>query len=269
MIITDKFVMLNLPKTGSSFARHAIKKLYEKYDAFPYNVLKKIKGIEIPELFELMFPILDTQNNIGFKTQHGTYQQIPHEFRNKKIITITRNPFDRYVSAYLFRWWVDHPYASVARIKDKWPHYPDLSFEEYYQMIHVFGRADRLKQIVPRMDLGISTIQFIQFYFYDPRSVLALMDEEYILKKKYLNDMPEICFLHQENLNAELTNFLLSMGFSNKQVQFIKDEKKINVTSRSQEQKNYSKFYNQNLIKKIQERDKLLFDIFPEYLEVN
>ena len=75
-------------------------------------------------------------------------------------------------------------------------------------MLHKFGCKDRLDGITPKIDLGYQTIQFIQFYFPDPEYVLKMIDEDYIQQKRYLNDMAEITFLHQENLNSELYDFL-------------------------------------------------------------
>lgn len=38
--------------------------------------------------------------------------------------------------------------------------------------------------------------------------------------------MPDIFFIHQENLNFELYNFLLNIDYPNNDISFIKNEKK-------------------------------------------
>lgn len=265
MIITDRFVMLNYPKTGSSFARKVIKQLYAKYDTLPYKVLRVLGIKNVPGIVELLLPMMDTEAIAGKKSQHGSYRQIPPEHRRKPIVSVTRNPFDRYLSAYLFRWWVKHPLVSTERLVAQYPQYPDLSFREYYDMLHTFGLQDRLKSVTPKSKLGFHTVRFVQFYFPDPVSVLNRLDESYVQQKKYVDDMAKVTFLHQENLNQELYEFLLRMGYPEKQIAFIKDAEKYNVTQRTSEQVNTADFYTPELIEQVIARDRLLFEIFPEY----
>lgn len=263
MIITNRFVMLNFPKTGSTFARKMIKQVYKKYDRPIYRMIKENKIFGAPTIEELILPILDTGSKR--KSQHGVYRQIPLEHRHKKIVSITRNPFDRYVSLYLFRWWVDHPYAPVEEIKETYPLFPNLDFSQFYNMLHQFGRKDRFQGASPINDMGFHSVQFVQFYFYNPADIFQKINASYIQQKHFLEDMPEIKFLHQENLNEELYNFLRSVGHSNKKIEFIKKEPKINVTDRASVREKFWNFYSPDLIEKIQKRDQLIFTLFPEY----
>ena len=45
MIVTNDFVMLNLPKTGSSFARAAIKEIYEQRQARKSIMVKALRRL--------------------------------------------------------------------------------------------------------------------------------------------------------------------------------------------------------------------------------
>lgn len=265
MIITERFVMLNFPKTGSSFARMVIKRLYKQYDAALYRWFMKLGLAETRGLLELRMPAIDSQAMMGRNNQHGTYRQIPPEHLHKKIFTIVRNPLDRYVSSYLFRWWQKYPLASMEQLCAVWPHFPNLSFAEFYDMFHRFGREERLHGVRLKTDLGRSTIQFIQFYFPDPARVLELLDDAYIEEARYRDDMANITFLHQENLNQELYDFLLGLGYPARQLDFIRHAEKLNITPRTEDQKKLRDFYTPALVEQIYARDKLLFDIFPEY----
>ncbi len=162
MVITDQFVMLNLPKTGSSFARKALKKVHH-YDTLPNKILRKL-SLAGSSMIELSHPSLDRQFPEDLRDQHGTYRQIPEEHRHKTVVSVIRNPVDRYVSAYLFGWWKINLHTTEKRLRQAFPHFPELSFREYYEMINLFGRENRLRGMSPRIDLGFYTIQFIQFF---------------------------------------------------------------------------------------------------------
>ena len=57
MIITKDFVVINYPKTGSTFVRTVIKKLYEKRKTKnPIIKLGQRIGLIEPEIIELILP---------------------------------------------------------------------------------------------------------------------------------------------------------------------------------------------------------------------
>jgi hypothetical protein len=267
MIITDEFVMLNLPKTGSSFAR-AILKTIHKYDTWGSRLRRKLNIFPNYNMVEHMVPEINAKHLMGQRGQHGTYRQIPEEHRHKTIVSIIRNPFDRYVSLYLFDWWKRYPYASPDRLRQHFPKFPNLSFEEYYKMSHLFGRESRLQGIKPSTELGLLTIQFIQFYFMEPENVLRKIDKDYIETKQYQHDMAQVTFLHQENLNEELYTFLLRMGYRDPDIRFIREAERINVTEKRDEASNLGEFYTPELCTKILARESLLFELSPEYKSI-
>jgi len=267
--VTDDFVMLNFPKTGSSFARHVIKKLYAQRLSRWRAALEALR-ICPRSVKDLRMPKIDEDLHYGIKDQHGTLRQIPSAHRHKRILTITRNPLSRYWSAYRFRWWAEHPPVDKSVILERYPHFPELSFSEYYEMMHIYGRANRLRGIRPKADVGLYTIQFIQFYFKDPDAVLKKLDDEYIGNDTFRVDMGEnIRFIHQENMESELKEFLLEIGFSPEELAFIDTTAKINVTggtSDSGEQRDDG--LDAESVEAILQRDRLLFRLFPEYLPV-
>lgn len=266
MIITDDLVMLNFPKTGSSFARKVLKEIYAGRSSRFHKILAKL-GIYNSNFFELMLPKIDNNSLYGLKGQHGTLRQIPEQHRNKPILSITRNPFSRYVSNYLFKWWVKYPPVGKEVLLERYPHFPNLTFPEYYEMMHIYGREDHLRGIVPKIELGHHTIQFIQFYFRDPEAVLKSIDDEYIDQKRYKHEIDPIHFIRQENLNSELKKHLLQVGVAESELLFIDTMEKVNVTDKKPQESDYESFYQGTSIKNdILRRDRLLFDIFPDYL---
>ncbi len=270
MIITDDFIMLNFPKTGSSFAREVLKKLYTRQDSKGRKFLK-ILGLSQPANFkEIMLQNIDEKKGSKAKAQHGTLKQIPHQYKNKPILSITRNPLLRLESTYFYRWWEKYPPANINTILEDYPHFPNLSFSEYNEMLHTHGRRNRLNNITPKIELGFQTIQFIQFYFKDPELILKIIDDDYIENELYNESLIDICFIHQENLNFELKEFLLQFGFKPDKLEFIDLMNKVNTTDKKQNTLDYRELFIETRIQnKILERDKLLFKIFPEYIPTN
>jgi hypothetical protein len=264
MLIAKDFVLLNFPKTGSTFARGAIKQLYNKRMS-TINMLRGILGIGESEIMELLMPKIDEAKFLGIKDQHGTLRQIPDEHRNKKIISVVRNPFSRYESSFFYRWWAKYPPTDSRIIRERYPSFPKLSFSEYYEMIHIFGRENRLRGIVPKIDLGVYSIQFIQFFFNDPESVLNKIDDDYIDNGEFQKDMGSIHFLHQESLREELIQFLEQIGISPQELDFINFLEKANISLKEVNPNNQGEIVDQTIKQTILEREKLIFKIFPEY----
>jgi hypothetical protein len=268
VIVTDDFVMLNFPKTGSSFARAVLEKLYVERESRLRKLLTRL-GVRAPVVMDIHLPKIDEERDYGIRDQHGTLRQIPVGHRHKPVVTITRNPFSRYVSLFLFRWWEQYPPAEPRIILDRYPHFPDLSFSEYYQMEHIHGTESRLRGLVPRIELGLHTIQFIQFYFRDPDTVLRNIDDKYIEEEQYWDDLRDITFLHQENLNLELNEFLLQLGIDQRSLELIDSSPRVNATDK-QDAVDYREYFVEDKIEnQILERERLLFAIFPEYLPGN
>jgi hypothetical protein len=256
--------MLNFPKTGSSFVRAALKKVH-RYDTLSNRIRRQLGLANVPPMVELILPVIDREFPQGLRGQHGTYRQIPEEHRHKTIASVIRNPFGRYVSVYLFGWWKKTLQTDERRLKKAFSRFPELSFQEYYEMMNLLGRENKLRDIIPKIELGVQTIQFIQFYFKEPETVLREIDHDYIEQKQYLHDMAQVVFLHQEKLNKDLYEFLLGFGYPKEDIDFIQKEDKVNVTPRAVDQLKASEFYTQELVKDILEKDRLLFELFPEY----
>lgn len=134
MLITKDFIVINNPKTGSSFVRKVLKKIYTQREQ-KYSWLKK-KSIAwqfIPEeLIELKIrPIVSTKLP---PNQHGAVSQIPEKYaKNKAIVSVVRNLYTKILSQYEFKWWQTnyHLFANKELIDNTFPNFPNLSLEEY------------------------------------------------------------------------------------------------------------------------------------------
>ncbi len=101
------------------------------------------------------------------------YEQIPEAHRSKRIFSNTRNPFERFVSAYKFRMWARRHPSEMDRILADYPEVPSLSFEQYVKFANVYESGNRSAGDLPKLDIGVLTYTFIQFFFKDPKSVIA------------------------------------------------------------------------------------------------
>jgi hypothetical protein len=240
MIITDDFVFLNYPKTGTTFARHIIKKVYDG------------------RFSELLLP--ESINHISkLPSQHGSLSSIPLLQKNKKIVSIIRNPFDRYVSLWKFRWYAHSPPISQKILSREYPGFPDISFREFLEMTDRFSKNNVLlaHDLNDATDLGFQTLQFVAFYGASPRE--NLIDT---LGLKPLR-IPEIIWLRQSNLRSDLKSFLLSIGIREGQLAAIDTQEELNV-SRSESEKDWRKFWSDDLYDLYSRKEELLLKEFPK-----
>ena len=162
MIITKEIVFLNYPKTGSTFVRKTIKEIYNRRinKSFVKRVLRKLK-----------FPLLGyaelklEQPEIpGYFDQHGRYYMIPEKHLNKKIVSVVRNPYDRFMSIYQFKNWQEHPGISNEQIQEHFPNFPDLSIDEFVELKKINSSNYLAKHGVNNLEIGFQTLQFIDFF---------------------------------------------------------------------------------------------------------
>lgn len=233
MIITNEFVLLNLPKTGSTFSRTVLKKIFnERYKKLPASEKIKIRLRLSPPLFkELILPNIKVDYlKKQKKDQHGTYSQIPDKYKDKTIVTIIRNPYERFISFYYWASWKKKIDLTKAGMDNMFPNFPDLSMDEFADFQKYIAKK-RKKQPFGNAQIGSQSIQFIQMYFKNPDMVLKNITDEYIDQNLWKKDLPEIRFLRQEFLNNDLKNFLIEKGFED-QAHIVDVSRKENINKR-------------------------------------
>lgn len=267
MIITNRIVVLNFPKTGSTFVRNVLKKIHRADNIIARNILKA--GLPYNGIRELIMAsdMRGSQYKKKMKGQHSTFSQIPERFKkNRKIVTVFRNPLERYVSTYEFKWYAKNSFFkdNPECLKD-FPNFPDLTFKEYMDMQFKYGVRQYAGDHTLNADIGPTSLQFIRFIFPNPDEVISNLNNRYIDNDEYVKDTPDIEFLHTENLNDELYDFLKENGYAEDKIAFIKQEAKANYNRQNWKKDNWKNYYTDELLRKIQYYDRLLFKIFPEY----
>lgn len=219
MLITDDFVYIHMPKTGGTFVTEVINRLHttraERWLSayLPGKILKRIPNRILARM----------KKNLINENKHGVCREIPESYRDRPILATVRNPYDRWVSQYEFKWWMRYPPPwwneyprDLKEIQRMYPHFPDLSFEEYLGMWN-FIVSKELKSLGIDGDegFGVQTWQFVEFFFKDPQAILPMLDEDYIASQRYKSDMfDKICFIKTGQLNQELYDFLLNVGYT-------------------------------------------------------
>lgn len=262
MLITKNFVMLNFPKTGSTFARSALNQVHEPGRIRQALERLKLLAPAMEDRFMAPYFFTEAQRQAAARpqSQHGVYVQIPDKHRSKALITVIRDPFKRFVSLYEFRNWANHPTPDRAQLLKWFPNFPNLSFKEYFS----FAEELVLPYVLPegmQVEVGSLTAQFIRFYARDPLKTMLALREDTDLRRDHNLHFPKIRFLHTENLNQELHDFLLEMGYPDKKIAFILSKKKVNTTKRSK-----PTYFTPELIEEFQRKERFFFQLFPEYL---
>jgi len=200
MIITRDFVILNFPKTGSTYIRTCIKSLYKKNSTFN-KLFYKSKVHE-----DLQFPKIYGNTKDTYIDQHGVFSQIPKIHQQKPIISIVRNPLARVVSSYHYAWWKTNHLYDFDTIKNKYPSYPELDLLTFTKFLNDSELApyNLLKPFAEV--LGYNTRLFLIFYCSSPEdSARKLLTGNYKLRDVI---EPNITFLKQEQLTQDFTAFI-------------------------------------------------------------
>lgn len=257
MLITDSFVMLNYPKSGSTFARTLIKDIYqkrlEKYHPGEADLF--IKELVLPDISLTGVPVKPNQ--------HGTYRQIPKEFRDREVVSVIRDPYSRFLSRYLFGWWAKNPIISPQLLTRHFPGFPELSLDEFVKLNELSKLEGRFKGRSIEAHVGNQTVQFIQMFFKDPDRVLENISDEYLDSDDIFHDLAPIRFLRQEYLNEDLANFLQDKGFSEEEVELVRSRERINVTD--SDVKDKVDLWTPDSIDYIRYFDRMIFRIMDKY----
>jgi hypothetical protein len=217
MLITSHFVVINLPKTGSSFVRAVIKKIYAR---------RRWRWGRDRFLKELILPSVGGSRRE--RGQHGRLRQVPSAYRHLPLVSVVRNPYEKLLSMFEYSWWKEHPFLPMDELVRIFPHFPHLSLDEFVQMIDT--AAERTLGGSNPNALGRQTIQFVRFFFHQPDQVLPRLTDFYVDAGEFRRDMGDVTFLRQERLNDDLADYLARFDFSADELALCRAHPRVNRT---------------------------------------
>lgn len=231
MLLTKDFIVLNIPKTGSTFVRHCVKKLFHS---------KRHRGIFrfVPNIFnkfqieELQSPNIKIRNDLKYQDQHGCYIQIPKKHKTKLILINYRDPLERFVSLYNSQHWRVRNFVPIEIVSKKIPSFPDLNISEYFEYQQLNKIYARLGGIIPNANIGNQSIQFIQMVFKNPSQILKTISNSYIDSGNFKKDLPKIKMINTNTIRTDLIYFLGTYGFSERELSFIRSERRVGQSTK-------------------------------------
>ena len=232
MIITDTFVMLNNPKTGSTFARTVLKEIHATYRRVQFwKRVVSFGRVRAPLFKELYLPDLTFDGSLlKESSQHGAYSQIPDEYRDREVVSVVRNPYTLFISHYQFRWWATHPPFPPAFLAEKFPQFPDLSIDDFVDFSRLRVAHEPLGERLTELGVGSMSRFFIKMFYREPASIFRHLDRQMIDSGRLLELLPTITFLRQEHLTDDLSHFLRRHGYSERELQHVAEHEKVNLT---------------------------------------
>ena len=83
--------------------------------------------------------------------------------------------------------------------------------------------------------------------------------------------MFEVTFLHTENLNRELYDFLQNVGYGKEALEFILDMDEIRPENQSEDRgkTRAEAMFTPDLVEYVLQEERLFFSVFPEYRKEN
>jgi hypothetical protein len=260
VILTDSFVCLNYPRTGSTFAR---------------TVLRAVYGHDRPGLLgrwhawrdrgrfrELSLRIDRTRSarRSRRRTQHGAVHQIPASHRGLPILSVLRHPLDRVVSQYEHGFWRTYPPGSQRAIRARFPNFPDIDFAQYLELQREFGRIDVQQDARVDESIGPDTLHFVRFFAPDPERALARLTPQTIESGEAIAELADVRFLRFESLTEDLLRHLEEIGFDQSTLAFVDKLPRINAAT-SRKGRDWRDYFTPTLEAEYRERERLLFMI--------
>jgi len=252
MIITESFVWINFPKTASTFVRECLRELY----TIPWWNLAKKRRFKGRWMKEIDVRNIRSKNpsRAGKPTPHGMLRQIPPEFSHLPVVTALRCPAERLVSLFNYGDWKKNeaiPF-SLEEIKLHFPSFPNLSFEMFIEYLKFYYLNCKLIVGNNLVSIGPQSWDLLDFFYTETNHDPNILNFNSFKEIEAL--FSNVTILGSEKINKSLHHFLHEQQHYQRDIQFILDKKKVNVSS------NICSYQNNDYQKKIL-NDEYLFDM--------
>lgn len=261
MIITPHMVLLNYPRTGSTWARGVLRRLHGVEGR---ALAQRLAGTRLGwrGFHELTLPIDRTATALreGRRSQHGSYRQIPSWAANRPVVSVGREPLVHLESAYHHGFWRDHPAAPLREVREALPAFPDLDLPGYVEYLERFALPDVLQGAEPRAAVGVQTAQFLRFFHPQPQEALATLTDEDLDGEALVAALPRVRFLRTERLQQDLARLLAEQGYDPSAVEQAMAQSDRNASARRRVE---GPHLAAALRERVAHRERLLVRLFP------
>lgn len=193
------------------------------------------------------------------------YHDLPPEHANKPALLVMRDPYIHLLSQFRHGTWAMQPPLPVEQIQEKFPRFPELSFDEFCQFQNTLYLQHLLQGAELKADIGPLSLHLLKLLAADPNGLLARLSDEYIDTGSYLADLPPITLLRRENLNRELHDYLLDLDYPAERLAFILElEPELSQDAADQSVK-LNKYFTPLLKRQFRHRERALFKLFYYY----
>jgi hypothetical protein len=229
MIITESFVWINFPKTASTFVRECLRELY----IIPWWNLAKKNRFKNRWMNELELPLIFAPDipRYGIPTPHGVMRQIPSEFQELPVLSAVRDPVERLVSLYHYGDWKkqDALPKPLDEIRNQYPTFPEIDFFDFYELYH------KIKYIIVGnsiISIGPQSHSLLKFFCKESQ----ILNNSKIHFKSWQEVSAlfnTVNFISSTNISADLRAHLIKYNFDSKDINFIENKKRVNVSAQS------------------------------------
>jgi len=178
-----------------------------------------------------------TGDRYGTPTPHGTVSQVPLIYQRLPIVSAIRDPMERYISLYNFGDW-KHPdlmLENIEGIRKIFPYYPDLGLADFIRYITFYYGQTRLEVGDGKWSIGVHSADFLRFFTrHGSTDETTIRFDSW---KSLENEINAVKFFYCDNINQELYEWLSIQEFHRRDIEFIINKSRVNVSPRSSEGK--------------------------------
>lgn len=264
MITTSQFNYIHQPKTGGTFVTDVLFQVYELDWTF-WNRITILTTGKVRYNTPHGFFLVHSQ-------KHPNIYEIPSKYADLIVLTNIRNPLDIYVSQYEFEWWKRKKYLKYYRqvndFRKRYDKYPHLSFADFLELQYEAFYTLEKGNFLDEKAIGLASKNFLSTYTKDSLKLTMNFKNDMILAEDIRMDyLSKIHFLRTRNLNQDLYNFLKQIGFPEDKLAFILEKEKLLPMGKGRtNEQSWEKYYTPELKVLIIKKDRLLFELFPEFL---
>jgi hypothetical protein len=270
MILCRDFTFIHMPKNAGSFVETVLRKIFcttprplaglvDRWDRHITNrVLNRKPHCYATIGWQLLL------KGYAEILVHGFASEAPANRLMRPMLTVLRDPLDRSISEFEFRWWewsgAKHPNEEkIRRVYPEWPYIS--SFRDYVFLRDEFHT--RFQEAVPaRNRVGIQTETFIRFFCRNPHEILA-GGADSLSMDRVLCNLFDIHFLNMDFLNLELAAYLRGQGVSDAAAQRAERHDRVLPENRGRaEHKNYAAYYDDELLEHVRSKEAIVLAIW-------